>query len=538
MALYRNGGPGTAKWIWYPVAEPIASGIDSNGYVVRFADLNGDGRDDYLKLTMGNAAVDMYFNGCSAQKPPTPSNPPAVPDDPIPPYGDGTVCHKTQYETVFDIPTEGMSQMCFLIHSLETYSKQLSEELEEFYEIMVDEWDRKFGVYAKLFAKAANESVMAFDREHAHEWHTCEVAERIYCCSNCEFVVEPDHVDRCRYCVKLGDEDDKPCRPDGPSSTPPFYFKNVPQACPPDFGGRGVGGEARQSVYWTLKRDQDWAELAAQAENATGVDASFIVPGNYKFFFDTSPGYQENCFRNPGDEYCVNQDWWYDAPLVSMDYAANDVANPKDLVMDSLPMWQKLPADIDGMVRDLRAGTFRIDGDRVDPALYPYIVSVPASLLNETLVSMRQIVKLVDDLEDNDLLEEIILNLVSLVGMLLPMAAPYVAVVGIGARASMMGRWVNNVATWTASGLTRGSHLTGWGIAIYQSIQDPATTPIQFFQQLLGGAMMVKLGALQMGRYISVNDAILYTSMGGALRSNHMQLYKVLPSVKEVKGIA
>lgn len=65
--MYRNGGPGSFKWIWYPVTEPIAHGVDSNGYVVRFADLTGNGRADYLRLTMGSGAIDMWMNGCSGE---------------------------------------------------------------------------------------------------------------------------------------------------------------------------------------------------------------------------------------------------------------------------------------------------------------------------------------------------------------------------------------------------------------------------------------------------------------------------------------
>jgi hypothetical protein len=253
VTMYRNGGPGSSKWIWYPVTQPIASGVDSNGAVIRFADITGDGRADYLRLSMGNAAIDMWYNGCSSSTPPPATGPPAVPDDPIHPYGDGTICAPISYDDIDDFPGD-LTTICFIISSLETYSRQLTRGIEEFGTLVTEEWDDKFGIYAKHFTQVANLSVIAYNRDHAHEWFDCEVAERIYCCNACEFVVEPDHTDRCKYCVSRGDEgvDDSPCRPNAPSDEPPFYFRNEKQGCPPDYGGRGVGGNARQSVFWTL----------------------------------------------------------------------------------------------------------------------------------------------------------------------------------------------------------------------------------------------------------------------------------------------
>lgn len=62
--MYRNGGPGSNKWVWYPVEKPITTSVGYNGYTVRFADLNGDGRAEYLGLTMSSGAMRMWHNGC------------------------------------------------------------------------------------------------------------------------------------------------------------------------------------------------------------------------------------------------------------------------------------------------------------------------------------------------------------------------------------------------------------------------------------------------------------------------------------------
>ncbi|KAJ3473609.1 hypothetical protein NLG97_g10219 [Lecanicillium saksenae] len=62
--LWYNGGPGSDKWIWYPAGE-VATGTGSNGQSVMFADTTGSGRDDYLVVTPSSGAVSVWLNGCS-----------------------------------------------------------------------------------------------------------------------------------------------------------------------------------------------------------------------------------------------------------------------------------------------------------------------------------------------------------------------------------------------------------------------------------------------------------------------------------------
>lgn len=62
--LWYNGGPGSDKWIWYPAGE-VATGTGSNGQSVMFADTTGSGRDDYLVVTPSTGAVSVWLNGCS-----------------------------------------------------------------------------------------------------------------------------------------------------------------------------------------------------------------------------------------------------------------------------------------------------------------------------------------------------------------------------------------------------------------------------------------------------------------------------------------
>jgi lysophospholipase L1-like esterase len=61
---WLNGGPDASApngWLWLP-AGTIASGVGVPGSQIRFADIEGDGRDDYLNVNP-DSSVDEYFNG-------------------------------------------------------------------------------------------------------------------------------------------------------------------------------------------------------------------------------------------------------------------------------------------------------------------------------------------------------------------------------------------------------------------------------------------------------------------------------------------
>jgi hypothetical protein len=60
VSLWLNGNGQPGNWIWYPKGE-IASGIGA-GVGVRLADLDGDGKADYLWVDK-NGSVTAYING-------------------------------------------------------------------------------------------------------------------------------------------------------------------------------------------------------------------------------------------------------------------------------------------------------------------------------------------------------------------------------------------------------------------------------------------------------------------------------------------
>lgn len=63
VTFWRNGGPNSGApggWLWYNLGQ-VASGIGA-GIGVHFADINGDGKVDYLWVDI-DGAVTAYLNG-------------------------------------------------------------------------------------------------------------------------------------------------------------------------------------------------------------------------------------------------------------------------------------------------------------------------------------------------------------------------------------------------------------------------------------------------------------------------------------------
>ncbi|KAF4970307.1 hypothetical protein FSARC_2627 [Fusarium sarcochroum] len=75
LNAWYNRGPSSGNWgtveslVWWNSGSPIASGVSqlstwSDSSMVRFGDLNGDGRDEYLYIGSEDASVYAFLNGC------------------------------------------------------------------------------------------------------------------------------------------------------------------------------------------------------------------------------------------------------------------------------------------------------------------------------------------------------------------------------------------------------------------------------------------------------------------------------------------
>ncbi|KAL4797008.1 hypothetical protein BDV19DRAFT_387548 [Aspergillus venezuelensis] len=77
-----NSGPNAAKVVWIPWGT-IASGVGTDGSRIRFGDLNGDKRADYIAITSDDTgAASEWLNGCSVEEGEDPGD-----NDPVEPPG-------------------------------------------------------------------------------------------------------------------------------------------------------------------------------------------------------------------------------------------------------------------------------------------------------------------------------------------------------------------------------------------------------------------------------------------------------------------
>lgn len=63
----KDTGPNAAVINWVPVTAPIANGVGTNGRGVIFGDINGDGRAEFLDVNPSTSAVNMWLNGCDTR---------------------------------------------------------------------------------------------------------------------------------------------------------------------------------------------------------------------------------------------------------------------------------------------------------------------------------------------------------------------------------------------------------------------------------------------------------------------------------------
>jgi hypothetical protein len=60
---WKNGGKVGEKWEWDSQGK-IAAGVGTNGLNIQFANINGEGRSDYLKISPSSGSVIEWYNGC------------------------------------------------------------------------------------------------------------------------------------------------------------------------------------------------------------------------------------------------------------------------------------------------------------------------------------------------------------------------------------------------------------------------------------------------------------------------------------------
>jgi hypothetical protein len=127
-----DNGPNAAKVVWYPHGT-IATGVGSGGTGIRFADLNGDRRAEYLDLTAISGAISAWLNDCRAtdvtNPNPSPTSGPVATDvtNPNPSSTSGPVATALPVVDTPPVCTPGVEFQCIQCSAVSDETKAVTE---------------------------------------------------------------------------------------------------------------------------------------------------------------------------------------------------------------------------------------------------------------------------------------------------------------------------------------------------------------------------------------------------------------------------
>ncbi|CAK7209595.1 hypothetical protein SCUCBS95973_000493 [Sporothrix curviconia] len=310
-------------------------------------------------------------------------------------------------------------------YMLEALANLLDEVQRNYTDMLHNDYDHKFGVYAKAVAGSADLQVHDFMKQHGNDYFSCVVTELQMCCTECQRNSRGGSY--CDYCFK--EDGSNPCyveasyshrRRDGldhpvPGSNRVLNVRdtNETEPCPPDYSRRGYGPDDpyEQTVYWTLRSDR------ADAFYADLLSATGIPKDKVGFGLHTDIDSCSGSGHKTGDGAdCWNTGYEFGAPFPN-GYGVADVANPKNIVQSGLNKSANLPGQIADALLVLRTNSYLggSDLDLVDA------VSLPVLLTAQGVESMSVVVQTADKIEEAEE-KAIILAFLSAILFFIPIA--------------------------------------------------------------------------------------------------------------------
>ncbi|EPE24178.1 Integrin alpha N-terminal [Glarea lozoyensis ATCC 20868] len=399
----RTGNPAGnlgSSWLWTSRGK-LYSPIN-RGECMMFSNQGGLGRADLLEvLPLSNRAW-TYFNECGGGSGgddggsiADPNLPPYnSPEEAKPPtdYGDINKCTGTYYH-LSDIPRNDL-MICKLYYILAIWERVLSEKTTQFNNLIRDDYDRKFGIYANYIVDYLADNIKERLAEHGADYFECDVFEQIVCCRNCEAI----YPGQCRHCAVLTTNEDL-CKYEGtqPPTTPKYRYEPKKEDCPPIYNLRGIGGNDKQSVTWYL-RSGDAERFYADI----GVESKYIKFDDYKFA-DGSISDQYNCAQSPDSVHCKNRFMYYQYPGRTSDYTADLIKkdqNPKTFLSDSMKGIEGTLTELREIIKAVKEK--RTIGSEEEPldirhlawALYPSV-----TMVDESVNQMQKVLETAEKVE-------------------------------------------------------------------------------------------------------------------------------------------
>lgn len=396
--------------------------------------------------------------------------------DPNDKYGEPAPPSLSECEATFDSveamgkASDSIPQHCAVQYSVRTLGDLLDASMKNYTDMVNNDYDEKFKVYANAVAGNADSAVHDWVYKHGNKYFTCVIPERSTCCSYCESQLKAGQaIGTCRYCWDGSDSDPcyRPCEGlecghSNPGHKPIFKHINHTEPCPPDYSERGLPHH-KESVYWTLKSDKA-KQFYKDLYSGTGIGKSHIKFGNY----DRSNGCMPANSLGDGDE-CWELGMDFNIPKLS-GYTTSDVANPKKTVKKALDKSGNIGPQIDTALFELETDSWIGDGTELVDS-----ISVPILMIAQAVEEMGKVIKIANEITRAKQ-EEIIAAFLGAILFMIPIAGEVLGSIAeladVGAVLTLAGEAAN-----VAEGVS-------------EIVQDPDNAPLAIMNLIFAPASL------------------------------------------------
>lgn len=276
------------------------------------------------------------------------------------------------------------------------WERVLNDSVIHYNNLMRDDYDKKFQIYAKYTVDQSGENIQKKMESNGKDYFDCDVWEQVFCCTGCEDVQQDDSL--CKHCaVDTGNE--PVCQIDSPFGGPKFEYRAIREPCPPDFSERGGQGN-HQSTTWYI-RSGDRTRFFEDV----GIEENFVN------FTERTIGERpisdaNSCARDPSQDVCKYTYKYYQFPQPRDDYGPEDIPNPKDM----------FNADGDGALKQLattqdhlRTYITELEQGRadVDPAQLAWSLMPTVIMVNHSVNSMQELLETAEEVQEKERLQGI-----------------------------------------------------------------------------------------------------------------------------------
>lgn len=417
-----------------------------------------------------------------------------------PPLPDVSECTATfdSLEALGDA-SGGIPAHCATQYTVQTLSNLFSAAMDNYTEMVHNDYSEKFQIYAEAVAGNAGETVHDYVYNHGNEYFSCTVMESPPCCHLCETLPSLKH-HTCAYCWTDGDCYTTcsvlACGP-GAARVPDLRTVNVSEPCPPDYSERGTTLNHGQSVYWSLQDDKT-AEFYKAIFDETGIGKDNLKFGNY----DRGNSCPPSASIGDGDS-CWSIDMDYNIPKPD-GYDASDVANPKSTVKKALERSGELGPQISKTLTELACDAWFGDGSELIDS-----ISLPILMIADAVENMGQVVEIAHEITQAEQ-RMIIAAFLSAILFMIPIAGEVLGSIAgmarIGAMIAMAGEAAN------------------LAVGVYEMVDNPDNGPLAIMNLVFAPAALADFGniakAAKIRREMKHEDiAKLGTKVSGRLDS-------------------